>query len=54
MILMDQMIKMIINKLPKVVGGFSGVTKNNGASEKWMQISHFLAALKQHLGLNIQ
>ena len=31
----------------------SGVTENKGASEKWIQINHFLAALKQHLDLKL-
>ena len=32
----------------------SGVTENKDASERWMRINHFLAALKQHLDLKIQ
>ena len=31
----------------------SGVTENKGVSERWMQINHFLAALKQHLDLKM-
>ena len=48
------MIEMTINKSSKVVGGVSGVTENKGASERWMRISHFLAALQKHLDLKIQ
>ena len=36
------MIEMTINKSSNVVGGLSGVTKNKGASERWMRINHFL------------
>ena len=54
MIPMDQMIEMTINKSSKVVGGLSGVTENKGASERWMWITHFLAAFKQHLDLKIE
>ena len=54
MIPMDQMIGMTMNKSSKVVRGFIGVTENKEASERWMQINHFLAALKQHLYLKIQ
>ena len=54
MIPMDQMIEMTMNKSSKVVRGFTGVTENKEASERWMQINHFLAALKQHLYLTIQ
>ena len=54
MIPMDQMIEMTINKSSKMVGGLSDVTENKGASEKWMRINHFLAALKQNLDLKIQ
>ena len=53
MITMDQMIEMTINKPPKVVG-LTGATEKKGASERWMQVNHFLAALKQHLDLKIQ
>ena len=53
MILMDQMIEMTINKSSKVVG-LTGATDKKGASERWMQVNHFLAALKQHLDLKIQ
>ena len=35
-------------------GGLSGVNKKKGASERWMWINHFLTALKQNLGLQIQ
>ena len=54
MIYMDQIIEMTIKKSSKVVEGLSGVTENKGASERWMRIKHFLAALKQHLDLKIQ
>ena len=53
MIYMDQIIEMTIKKSSKVVEGLSGVTENKGASERWMRIKHFLAALKQHLDLKI-
>ena len=53
MISMNQMIEMTINKSPKKVRGLSGVTENKGVSERWMQINHFLAALKQQLDLKI-
>ena len=54
MISMDQVIEMTINKSSKVVGGLSGGTENKDASERWMRMNHFLAALKQHLDLKIQ
>ena len=50
---MDQMIEMTISKSSKVVG-LTGATDKKGASERWMQVNHFLAALKQHLDLKIQ
>ena len=46
MVPMDQMIEMTINKSSKVVGDLSGVTEDKGASERWMRVNHFLAALK--------
>ena len=53
MISMNQMIEMTINKSSKKVSGLSGVTENKGVSERWIQINHFLAALKQQLDLKI-
>jgi hypothetical protein len=46
---MDQIIEMTINRFSKETGGLSGKTENVGASERWMRINHYLAALKQHL-----
>ena len=54
MIPIDQMIEMTRNKSSEVVGVLSGVTENKSANERMMQISHFLAALKQYLDLRIQ
>ena len=48
------MIEMTINKSIKAVGCLQGVMENKGASEKRVQIVHFLAALKQYLGVPIQ
>ena len=46
---MDQIIEVTINRFSKETGGLSGKTENAGASERWMRINHYLAALKQHL-----
>ena len=46
---MDQIIEMTINRFSKETGGLSGQTENKGASERWMRINHYIAALKQHL-----
>jgi hypothetical protein len=46
---MDQIIEMTINRFSKEIGGLSGKTENVGASERWMRINHYLAALKQSL-----
>ena len=37
-----------------MVGGLSRVTESKGASERWMWINYFLAALKQHLDFKTQ
>ena len=44
---MDQLIKMTMNRLFKDTGGLSGKTENVGASERWMIINHYLAALRR-------
>ena len=46
---MDQIIEMTVNRFSKETGGLSGNTENAGASQRWMRINHYLAALKQHL-----
>ena len=46
---MDQIIEMTVNRFSKETRGLSGNTENVGASQRWMRINHYLAALKQHL-----
>ena len=50
---MDQVIACTINRLCKDTGGIFGITENLGACERWMRISHVLAALKEYLNSNI-
>ena len=45
---------MMINSFSKQTNGLSGQTKNKGASERWMRINHFIAALKQHLETKVR
>ena len=45
---MDQIIETTINRWSKEVGGLSGITENDGASERWIRINHFMSALKEH------
>ena len=45
---MDQVIETTINRWSKEVGGISGITENDGASERWIRINHFMSALKEH------
>ncbi len=51
---MDQIIEMTINTFSKETGGLSGQTENKGASERWMRINHYIAALKQHLEAKVR
>ena len=51
---MDQIIEMTINRFSKETGGLSGQTENKGASERWMRINHYIAALKQHLEAKVR
>lgn len=51
---MDQIIEMTINRLSKETGGLSGQTENVGTSERWMRMTHYLAALKHHLEVKIE
>eukprot|EP00794_Sanderia_malayensis_P002186 gene2186-2488_t len=51
---MDQVIEMTINRFSKETGGLSEQTENNGASGRWMQINHYIAALKQHLEAKVR
>ena len=46
---MDQIIEMTVNRFLKETGGLSGNTENVGASQRWMGVNHYLAALRQHL-----
>ena len=46
---MDQIVKMTVNRFSKETGGLSGNTQIVGASQRWMRINHYLAALRQHL-----
>ena len=45
----DQIIETTINRSSESTGGLLGKTKNVGTSEKWMQINHITAALREHL-----
>ena len=47
-IAMDQIMETTINRSSKEVGGLSGNTENEGASERWIRINHFMSALKEH------
>ena len=46
---MEQVIECTINRSCKDTGGIFGITENLGACERWMCISHVLAALKEYL-----
>ena len=45
---MDQIMETTINRWSKEVGGISGKTENEGATERWIRINHFMSALKEH------
>ena len=44
---MDQIIETTVNRSCKEIGGIIGKTENQGATERWMRVSHILAALKE-------
>ena len=50
----DQIIETTINGSSKSTSGLSGKMENIGASEKWMQFNHIMAALREHLDFAIQ
>ena len=50
---MDQVIECTINRSCKDTGGISGIIENLGACERWIRISHVVAALKEYLNLKI-
>jgi hypothetical protein len=40
---------MAINRFSKETGELSGKTENIGASDRWVRINHYMAALKEDL-----
>ena len=46
---MDQIIDVTINRSSKERGSLSGKTENIGASNAWIRINHYMAALKEYL-----
>ena len=50
---MDQIIETIINRFSKETGGLSGITENKGASERWVRINPFIAALRDHSNVKL-
>ena len=42
---MDQIIETTINRFSEETGGLSDITENKGASERWVGINPFIAAL---------
>ena len=45
----DQLIKFTINRSSKERGDLSGNTENVGASNRWIRINHYMAALTEYL-----
>ena len=50
---MDQIIEATINRFSEETGGLSGITENKGASERWVKINPFIAALREHLNVKL-
>ena len=49
---MDQIIETTINRFSKETGGVSEITASKGASERWVRIYPYIAALRDHLNVN--
>ena len=45
---------MFINRYCKVIDGFSQITQNEVAIERWESTNHLLAALREHMNKNIR
>ena len=50
----DQIIEMTINRFSKSTGGIGGKTEDDGASEKWIRLNHYLSALKEHMNKKLR
>ena len=50
---MDQIIETTINLFSKETGGLSEITANKGASERWVRINPYIAALREHLNVKL-
>ena len=50
---MNQIIETTINRFSKENGSFSDITETNGASERWVRINPFNAALREHLNVKL-
>ena len=50
---MDQIIETAINRSSKKIGGLFGITEKKGASERWVRINPFIAALREHLNFKL-
>ena len=50
---MDQIIETTINRFSKETGGLSEITANKGASERWVRINPYIAALREHLNVKL-
>ena len=50
---MDQIIEATIIRFSEETGGLSGITDNKGASERWVKINPFIAALREHLNVKL-
>ena len=50
---MDQIIETTINRFSKETGGLSEITANQGASERWVRINPYIAALREHLNVKL-
>jgi hypothetical protein len=51
---MDQIIEVTINRSSKELVASLERLKTQGASERWMRINHYLAALKEHLETKVR
>ena len=50
---MDQIIEATINRFSEETGSLSGITENKGASERWVKINPFIAALREDLNVKL-
>ena len=50
---MDQIIETTINRFSEETGGLSDIIENKGASERWVGINPFTAALREHLNVKL-